>query len=133
MSAARADAAAGHEKTEVTMRHISVLATVLFAGAGLVTGGAALQAAEQDTARTMVESLAQFRFDQLGHPQIQTDSIKPVLASKARPHRLLILPVRFSDTGYDRFAGDADQDEKNRAYFQDLLFGGCRKGRGTAG
>ena len=106
------------------MRHISVLATVLFAWAGLVTGGAALEAAEQDTARTMVESLAQFRFDQLGHPQIQTDSIKPVLASKARPHRLLILPVRFADTGYDRFAGDADQDEKNRAYFQDLLFGG---------
>ncbi|MDG2039899.1 MAG: immune inhibitor A [Ilumatobacter sp.] len=82
------------------------------------------QSSEQDAARTMVESLAEFRFDQLGHPQIQTDSIKPVLAPQSRPHRLLILPVRFSDIGYDRFADDPAQDDKNRAYFQNLLFAG---------
>ncbi len=76
------------------------------------------------TAESMVEALADFQFDQLGHPQIQSDSIQPALAPVNRPHRLLILPVRFSDIGYDRFAGDADQDEKNRAYFQDLLFAG---------
>ena len=72
----------------------------------------------------MVEALAQFRFDELGHPQIQSDSIKPVLAPIERPHKLLILPVRFVDKGYDRFAGDPAQDDKNRAYFQDLLFTG---------
>jgi len=76
------------------------------------------------TASFMVDALAQFRFDQLGHPQIQSDSIKPVLAPKDRPHKLLILPVRFPDTGYERFAGDPAQGAKNQAYFQDLLFAG---------
>jgi len=75
-------------------------------------------------ARDMVESLANFRFDELGHPQIQSDSIAPAKASVERPHKLLIVPVRFSDTGYDRFAGDPAQDDKNRAYFQELLFAG---------
>ena len=107
------------------MRVISWLTTVLVAGVGFAAGlQAVLQTSEQDTAQPMVESLAQFRFDQLGHPQIQSDSIKPVLAPKERPHRLLILPVRFADKGYDRFAGDPAQDDKNRAYFQDLLFAG---------
>ena len=53
------------------------------------------------TAESMVEALADFQFDQLGHPQIQSDSIQPALAPVSRPHRLLILPVRFSDIGYD--------------------------------
>ncbi len=107
------------------MRAISWSTIVLIASAGLAAGGqASPETGEQDAAQAMVESLAQFRFDQLGHPQIQTDSIKPVLAPPARPHRLLILPVRFADTGYDRFADDPDQDEKNRAYFQELLFAG---------
>jgi immune inhibitor A len=75
-------------------------------------------------AESMVEKLAALRFDQLGHPQIKSDSIKPVLAPPQRPHRLLILPVQFSDTAFDRFAGESGQDAMNRDYFQDLLFGG---------
>ena len=106
------------------MRVISWLTTVLVTGAGFACAQAALQTSAQDTAQPMVESLAQFRFDQLGHPQIQSDSIRPVLAPRQRPHKLLILPVRFADKGYDRFTGDPAQDHKNRAYFQDLLFAG---------
>ena len=41
-----------------------------------------------------------------------------------RPHKLLIIPVRFPELGYDRFAGEADQNDQNNAYFQDLLFAG---------
>jgi immune inhibitor A len=107
------------------MRVIAWSTIVLLAGVELAAGGQPpLQTDGQDAAQMMVESLAQFRFDQLGHPQIQTDFIRPVLAPLARPHKLLILPVRFTDTGYDRFAGDPAQDDKNRAYFQDLLFAG---------
>ena len=72
----------------------------------------------------LVNNIANFRFDQLGHPQIQSDSIKPALASVERPHKLLIIPVRFPELGYDRFAGKANQNEKNNAYFQHLLFAG---------
>lgn len=101
-----------------------VRGTLLVIAFGVAIGPASLRAQEPDAASAMVDSLARFRFDELGHPQIQSDSIKPVLAPADRPHRLLILPVRFSDTGYDRFAGDPEQDDKNRAYFQDLLFAG---------
>ena len=106
------------------MRMIFWFATVLVAGAGFTGVQAALQTSEQDPTQPMVEALAQFRFDELGHPQIQSDSIKPVLAPIERPHKLLVLPVRLADKGYDRFAGDPAQDDKNRAYFQDLLFAG---------
>ena len=116
-------AAAPHTAMQVTV--ISWLTMGLIAQAGLAAGGQPnRQTREQDPTQVMVESLARFRFDQLGHPQIQSDSIRPVLATRTRPHRLLILPVRFADTGYDRFAGDPAQDDKNRAYFQDLLFAG---------
>jgi immune inhibitor A len=77
-----------------------------------------------DDGTEMVDNIATFQFDQLGHPQIQSDSIKPVLATEERPHKLLILPVRFPDLGYDRFAGEETQGEQNNAYFQQLLFGG---------
>jgi immune inhibitor A len=107
------------------MRVLTWLTTVLVLGAvGLASGQQTRDAGQPDASGAMIESLAEFQFDQLGHPQIQTDSIKPVLAPRARPHRLLILPVRFADTGYDRFAGDPAQDDKNRAYFQELLFAG---------
>lgn len=72
----------------------------------------------------MVNNIASFQFDKLGHPQIQSDTIQPALASVDRPHKLLIIPVRFPELGYDRFEGDADQNEKNNAYFQELLFAG---------
>ncbi len=106
------------------MRVLACCATVLVAVLGVAFVPAALQTSEQNSAQGVVESLAQLRFDQLGHPQLQSDSIMPVLASTERPHKLLILPVRFADQGYDRFAGDPAQDDRNRDYFQDLLFAG---------
>jgi hypothetical protein len=68
----------------------------------------------KDETTEMVDNIANFRFDRLGHPQIQSDSIKPVLATAERPHKLLIIPVRFPDLGYDRFAGEADQNQKKQ-------------------
>lgn len=92
---------------------------------GLLAGLANIAvAAPEPAASSMVGNLAAYRFDELGHPQIQSDAIRPVYAPAERPHKLLIMPVRFSDKGYDRFAGDEDQDQKNRAWFQQLLFGG---------
>lgn len=87
----------------------------------------ALQSADtfaKNESDTMVDNIANFRFDQLGHPQIQSDSIKPVLAGVDRPHKLLIIPVQFPELGYDRFSGETGQNEKNNAYFQQLLFAG---------
>lgn len=75
-------------------------------------------------AEEIVDNLAEFRFDKLGHPQIKSDSIRPVLATQDKPHKLLILPVSFPDKGYDRFDGEPAQDAMNRAYFQELLFAG---------
>ena len=75
-------------------------------------------------AQQLVDNLANLKFDQLGNPQIKTDSIKPVLASAKRPHRLLVVNVEFSDIGFDRFAGDKNQHRKNRNYLQKLLFDG---------
>jgi immune inhibitor A len=103
-------------------------ATVIFL-LGLVLSTPALSAPANSApanndAQRMVDLLADFRFDQLGHPQIKSDSIRPVLASSERPHKLLVLPVRFSNTDFDRFRGDAAQDAKNRDYFQELLFAG---------
>lgn len=97
------------------------------AGAVLVSmmTAAMVNAAEPETgADQIVANLEALRFDKLGHPQVRSDSIKPVRASQSRPHKMLVLPVRFSDKTYDRFAGSADQEERNRAYFQDLLFAG---------
>ena len=98
--------------------------TMWFITAGIAGAQTPVAPPNQESGRSMVEALAQFRFDQLGHPQIQSDSIKPVRAPADRPHRLLIVPVRFADTGYDRFAGDPAQDDRNRTYFQELLFAG---------
>lgn len=81
----------------------------------------AAQAAARDAA-SIVEALAEGRFDRLGHPQIKTDSIHPVTSSARRPHRLLVLPVRFPDVGFDRFKGEARADRKNQRYLQKLLF-----------
>ncbi|EAS46501.1 metal-dependent protease [gamma proteobacterium HTCC2207] len=75
----------------------------------------------------MIDSLANLQFDKLSSPQIKTDSIKPVLASLERPHRLLVIAVEFPELGYDRFAGDKKQNNKNRNYLQKLLFGGSIK------
>lgn len=102
----------------------AALSALLSVSAILIPGSVTALAEPSDTARQMVDNLATFRFDKLGYPQIKFDSINPVLASAERPHRLLILPVRFSDKSYDRFAGDPNQDALNQAYFQELLFAG---------
>ena len=94
--------------------------TLLF-GLILVLTGLPLLGADKDPA-AIVESLAKLRFDQLGHPQIQTDSIRPVRSSPDRPHRLLIIPVQFSDLRFERFRGEPDAEQKNRRYLQELLF-----------
>ncbi|MGB2314038.1 MAG: immune inhibitor A domain-containing protein [Porticoccaceae bacterium] len=98
---------------------VTSIAAVLFMLLGSHTSPAADIQAQQ-----LINHLANFRFDQLGNPQIKTDSIKPVLAPATRPHRLLVLSVEFSDLGYDRFAGDKQQHKKNRNYLQKLLFDG---------
>ena len=76
------------------------------------------------TSQAMVDNLAALQFDKLGYPQIQFDSINSISARPDQPHRLLVLPIRFSDKAFDRFEGDADQDLKYQAYFQNLLFAG---------
>ncbi len=80
--------------------------------------------APDEAAQAVVANLEAYRFDRLGHAQIQSDSIRPVYAPADRPHKMLIVPVRFSDIGYDRYAGDPQQDDRNRAWFQQLLFAG---------
>jgi hypothetical protein len=78
-------------------------------------------------AERLMDNLANQRFDKLGHPQIKTDSIKPVLATVQRPHRLLVISVEFADLSYARFADDSNQNKKNRQYLQKLLFDGSIK------
>jgi len=101
----------------VTKKILAIIATALT----LVPGSGAIA---QDEGSEMVENIANFRFDLLGHPQIQSDSINPVLAAADRPHRLLVIPVRFPELGYDRYAGEENQDQKNNDWFQQLLFAG---------
>ncbi len=74
--------------------------------------GSPISLAADTQAQQLINHLANFRFDQLGNPQIKTDSIKPVSAPATRPHRLLVVSVEFTDLGYDRFAGDKNQRKK---------------------
>ena len=70
----------------------------------------------------MIEHLRQLQLDRLGNPQIKSDAVHPVRSSADKPHRMLIIPVEYANVGFDRFKGEADAAEKNRAYFQNLLF-----------
>jgi bacillopeptidase F (M6 metalloprotease family) len=70
----------------------------------------------------MIDKLAHFSFEQLGNPQIKSDAIHPVLSTRERPHRMLIIPVQYANRTFDRFAGAKDAAARNRDYFQDLLF-----------
>lgn len=70
----------------------------------------------------MIEKLRNLQLDQLGNPQIKSDAIPPVLSTQERPHRMLIIPVQYSNLTFDRFRGEDDADERNRRYLQDLLF-----------
>ena len=97
-------------------------------GAALLMTPLAAEAGEtrsaDATSQAMVDNLAALQFDKLGYPQIQFDSINSISAGPDRPHRLLVLPIRFSDKAFDRFEGEAEQDLLNQAYFQNLLFAG---------
>lgn len=77
------------------------------------------QAAES---RAMIEKLQNLQFDQLGNPQIQSNSVPPVLSTVDRPHRMLIIPVQYANRRFDRFAGESNADARNQDYLQDLLF-----------
>jgi bacillopeptidase F (M6 metalloprotease family) len=79
-------------------------------------------AAQSPESLAMIEKLRQLQLDRLGNPQIKTDAIPPVRSTADRPHRMLIIPVEYADVGFDRFKGQADAADRNRAYFQDLLF-----------
>lgn len=70
----------------------------------------------------MIEKMRNLRFDQLGNPQIQSNSIPPVLSTVERPHRMLIIPVQYANRRFDRFAGEANADARNQDYLQNLLF-----------
>jgi immune inhibitor A len=70
----------------------------------------------------MIEKLRNLQLDQLGNPQIKSDAIPPVLSTAENPHKLLIIPVQYSNVGFDRFSGEADTDEQNRQYLKNLLF-----------
>jgi len=70
----------------------------------------------------MIEKLRNLQLDQLGNPQIKSDAIPPVLSTAQDPHKLLIIPVEYSNVGFDRFSGESDADEQNRRYLNDLLF-----------
>ncbi len=72
--------------------------------------------------RQMVEDLAALRFDRLGNPVLRWDHVPALSAPEGAPHKALVVLVEFSDTGFDRFAGDPEQDVKLAAYYQKLLF-----------
>ena len=70
----------------------------------------------------MVEKLQNLQLDQLGNPQIKSDAVPPVTSTVENPHRILIIPVQYSNIGFDRFADEEDSEQKNRDYLQNLLF-----------
>jgi immune inhibitor A len=77
---------------------------------------------ELSPAEQIITKMAQGRFDELGDPVLNWDSIPSPLATKAAPHRLLVVPVEFSDKSFVRFAGDPDQPAKIQAHYQEQLF-----------
>jgi immune inhibitor A len=79
-------------------------------------------AAQSPEALAMIEKLRLLQLDRLGNAQIKSDSIPPVRSTADRPHRMLIIPVEYANVGFDRFKGEGEAAEKNRAYFQNLLF-----------
>jgi M6 family metalloprotease-like protein len=78
--------------------------------------------AQSPESLVMIDRLQHLQFDRLGNPQIKTDAIPPVRSTVDRPHRMLIVPVEFADVGFERYKGEPAAAEKNRVYFQNLLF-----------
>lgn len=70
----------------------------------------------------LLERLAALDFAALGHPATRWDHVPPVRASRERPHQLLVALVRFPDLPFERFRGDARQDELLSAHYQAELF-----------
>lgn len=76
----------------------------------------------QTDSQALIRNLQQLQFDQLGNAQIKSDAIAPVRSTADKPQRMLVIPVQYANRGFDRFVGEADAAERNRAYLQDLLF-----------
>jgi immune inhibitor A len=105
-------------------RAFSTIASVkLFLLAIAMTlGGTAQLTAQSSESLTMIGKLRDLRLDDLGNPFIKSDAIPPVLSTVDAPHRMLVIPVEYANVGFDRFAGEPDAAERNRAYLQNLLF-----------
>lgn len=95
--------------------------TWLFGVALIAVCGTAARAQSPESL-AMIERLRQLQLDRLGHPQIKSDAIPPVRSTADKPHRMLIIPVEYANVGFDRFQGEPDAAERNRVYFQNLLF-----------
>lgn len=78
--------------------------------------------AQNQISLEMIEHLANFELSELGNPQIKSDAIPPVFSTTENPHRMLIIPVSYANKGFDRFLGESFADNKNQAYFDELLF-----------
>ncbi|MCA9543100.1 MAG: immune inhibitor A, partial [Myxococcales bacterium] len=70
----------------------------------------------------LMDDLAHLRFEALGNPVTRWDHLPPVHAPEAEPHKQLVVLVRFSDLGFERYQGDQAQDQKLAAWYQDKLF-----------
>ena len=102
-------------KSSVSFSQSGQLLAVLFCVFSTVAVGQNRESLE------MIEKLQNLQFDQLGNPQIKSDAIPPVLSTTDNPHRMLIIPVQYSDRRFDRFSGRG-ADVRNAEYFQQLLF-----------
>ena len=69
-------------------------------------------------AERMIDNLANLQFDQLGSPQIKSDSIKPVLAPVDRPHRLLVIAVEFPEIATNASPGIKNRTAKTATIFR---------------
>lgn len=96
--------------------------TVANVGDGKVEDKVEPEKKSVDPVAEMMTDLAGLHFDRLGNPVLRWDHIPPVLASKERPHKLLVLLVAFSDRGFDRFKGDPQQARKLADWYQQHLF-----------
>ncbi len=81
-----------------------------------------VKVAPVDKRAEMVKNLAALKFDKLGHPVLRWDHIPPVKATKAQPHRLLVVLVNFKDRRFDRFAKSKGQANKLVKHYQNVLF-----------
>ena len=70
----------------------------------------------------MVENLVQLQWSKLGNPVVRWDAIPTVAATKAKPHRLLVVLVEFSDYRFERFRGQAKRGDKLAQHYHQQLF-----------